>query len=334
MASDSHYSVSPGCPTGLNEPCPCGSGEKWKYCHGVRPVIWGAFLDDTEAPFDVTSGRLLAPSKTWSAILVPPHKLSSFRRSAARVVAEYCNRWHLEELHWYDLMNNDSIRDRIHFDDLVILARRMKTIVEDTKALILMQSATDETFSDTDPFVEAARTWSGIRSSLDRDDSSLFLLLSQVHCVAFGNAIYPADELLVAIDQRPGARKWSAGSTLPAPFPRYVSDVVHVAGSDWPEVQIADFVSFSYQRMNRMFAKGQVGGVYRELVEIFSSVNRRRLSTSTSLMRANLVEKGVPALSIEVDFVKDRTYTSRYYKRALDRCCERALARFTSGDLS
>src|SRR4051794_12797650 len=91
-----------------NAPCLCGSGLKTKFCHrdgyaavpndqpadestaGHSHARWGAFLDDTEVDFDSESGAPAAPTKTWSAIVVPPVTLPLFRASAAELVAEYC----------------------------------------------------------------------------------------------------------------------------------------------------------------------------------------------------------------------------------------------------
>lgn len=317
-----------------NAPCACGSGRKTKHCHPVGQPIggtWGAFLDDTEVDFDM-SGTSQRSSKSWSAVTVSPRYLQLFRDRSAALVEEYCEKWGLDELHWYDLLNDASLRDRVRLTELVDLAWQMAQVLDDARAIIVMQSADDESFRDVDGLVEFSRSLSGLRTGDRRDDAALFLVLFNVHSLAFGNAIDPATDLLVAIDQRCGSGRWSAGARPRAPFPGFVDDVVHVAGADWPEVQLADFAAFSYQRQLRAAANRETGGVYRDLIEPFAVINRRRVSMSMTSGVADFVENGTPSLGLEKRGVDD--HRSEDFRILVDAWSDRARERFLTGDLS
>lgn len=195
---------------GRNAPCPCGSGRKTKYCHGDPRRVgaaadshdsrsdgtWGAFLDDTEVDFDPRLGCAVEPTKTWSAVMIAPPELSLFRRSAADLVGEFKARWGLSELHWHTLMNDTSVRKRVELGSIVEYAQRLATLLDDARAIILMQCASTGSFAAAEPLVEISRTVSGLRSGDRRDDSALFLLLFHVHSLAFGNNRKPAKRLL------------------------------------------------------------------------------------------------------------------------------------------
>jgi hypothetical protein len=229
-------------------------------------------------------------------------------------------------------MNNESLRDRVQLPDLVELAWQIARAIDDAHAIIVMQSAEDTSFQEADDLVELSRDLAGVRTGDRRDDASLFLTLFCVHSLAFGNDWDPATELLVAIDQRAGSGRWSAGAGPGAPFPGLVDGVVHVAGNDWPEVQIADFVAFGYQRQLRAVANRETGGVYRDLMEAFAAVNERRVSLSMTTGVADFVDLGRPSRGL---VLRDNSeVNSEEFRDLVMRWADRARMRFLSGDLS
>jgi hypothetical protein len=229
-------------------------------------------------------------------------------------VHEYCTRWSLSELHWYDLMNDASLRDRVDLEGIVRLASAVASLMRSADVVLLMQSANKRNLSDVRELVDRARDVSGLKTGDVVDDAALFQLLLQIHCILrwVGG---PRHAALIAVDQRGGA--WTAGTAHAAPFPGVVGDVIHVAGVDWPEVQIADFASFAYQRQARNFADGKVSGPYRDLVEVFAQLNEMRLSPSLTRARGDLVEGAGAALGVRQ--VGAISWDGDAYQRFLER---------------
>ena len=60
---------------GRNEPCPCGSGRKYKLCHGVVAVVTAAAEPTSAAPATRTCGECTACCQGWAEGEIRGHRM-------------------------------------------------------------------------------------------------------------------------------------------------------------------------------------------------------------------------------------------------------------------
>lgn len=109
--------------------------------------------------------------------------------------------------------------------------------------------------------------------------------------------------------------------------------MIHVAGTDWPEVQIADFVAFFYHREFQSIANNRITGTYLELVKVTNTLHRRRFSRAMTVGWAEFVETNLSGVGLEVAWGVGRPQASDVFSSTMERWGDRLVERARRGEL-